>query len=363
TSMFGTGARVWLNKQSGNVIFNSAVGYQDPRFDVNDLGFQTRADVINAHIGGGYGWTSTDKWKKYANWLAAIFQSRDFDGDIVSEGIWAHHQIEFINNYSWNSSWAYNPQTVNNRRTRGGPLTLTRPGYQADMYFDTDGKARWFYFGEADTYFREDGSKYYLFLPGVEWKPVSSLSLRVGPRYERNLEQGQYVATVADPLATATYGNRYILATLDQTTVGAELRANWSFTPRVSLQAYIQPLISSGDYYGFKELARPRSFDFHRYGTNGSTINEATGDIDPDGPGPAPAFNIGNPDFTDRTLVGNAVMRWEYMPGSTLFLVWTHNRSADDGDGAFDLTRSLDHLGRASSSNVFLAKVTYYFNR
>ena len=55
TSMFGTGARVWLNKQSGNVIFNSAVGYQDPRFDVNDLGFQTRADVINAHIGGGYG--------------------------------------------------------------------------------------------------------------------------------------------------------------------------------------------------------------------------------------------------------------------------------------------------------------------
>ena len=363
TSLAGYGARVWLNKQSGSVILNSAIGFMNPRFDVNDMGFQTRADVINAHLGTGYAWTSTSPWKKYANVLAAIFQSRDFDNNVVSEGIWAHHEIEFINNYSWNSAWAYNPQTISNRRTRGGPLTLTKPGYQANMYLDTDGKKRWFYFGEVDTYFREDGSKFYGFYPGVEWKPVSSLSLRVGPKYERNLEQAQYVTTVADPLATWTYGNRYILATLDQTTVGAELRANWALSPRLSLQAYVQPLVSTGDYYGFKEVARPRSFDFNHYGQNGSTINESTGDIDPDGPGPAPAFNIGNPDFTDRTLVGNAVMRWEYMPGSTLFVVWTHHRELDDGVGAFDFSRSFDQLGRAQSSNVFLAKLSYYFSR
>ncbi len=295
-----------------------------------------------------------------------MFESRDFDDNVVSEGAWAKGQIEFWNNYSWNANVSFNPQTVNNRRTRGGPLTLNRRAYNAYNHFDTDGKAKLFYYLETIADRTEAGSSYLALNPGMEWKPVSSLSVSVGPSLERTIEDAQYVTTVSDPLATATYGNRYVFATLDQHTISAQIRLNWAFTPRMSLQSFIQPLISSGAYHDFKELARPRSYDFLRYGAGGSTFDPATLMADPDGPGPAPAFSVDdsdNHDFNIRTLKGNAVLRWEYLPGSTLFLVWTQNRDASTDVAGFDVSHSFDRLANARSENVYLAKVTYYFNR
>ena len=361
TSLAGYGARLWLNKQSGRVLLNSAIGFMDPKFDVNDMGIQTRADVINAHLGSGYVWNGPNHWRKNASVIGAVFQSRDFDNDIVSEGVWAKGQIEFPNNYSWNSNLSYNPETVNNRRTRGGPLTLNRPAVGWYMYFDTDGKAKRFYFLEISTSFSESGSKYYSISPGIELKPASSLSVNIAPAFERVLEDAQYVQAQSDPLATATFGQRYSFATLDQQTVSAQIRLNWAFTPRLSLQTYIQPLIATGDYYGYKELARPRSYEFTPYDPAGITSIAGGDSLDLDGAGALQP--IRNPDFNIRSLRGNSVLRWEYMPGSTLYLVWTQDRSDNEGTSAFDLSRSFDRLVNARANNIFLAKVTYYFNR
>ena len=361
TSLTGYGARLWLNKQNGPVLLNSAVGFMNPKFDVNDLGIQSRADVINAHVGSGYAWNAPNRWRKYANVLGAVFQSRDFDDNIVSEGVWAKGQIEFPNNYSWNTNLSHDPGTVNNRRTRGGPLTLNRPSTGGYMYFDTDGKAKRFYSFEISTEFSESGSKYYSISPGIELKPVSSMSLRIAPSFERVLEDAQYVGAQSDPLMAATFGRRYVFATLDQKTISAQIRLNWAFTPRLSLQTYIQPLISAGDYYGYKELARPRSYDFVPYDPGGITTIAGGDSLDLDGAGAlAP---IANPDFNIRSLRGNSVLRWEYMPGSTLYLVWTQDRSDDGRTGEFDPSRSFDRLVNARANNIFLAKVTYYFNR
>src|SRR5258706_7884018 len=252
-----------------------------------------------------------------------MFVSRDFDGNMIAEGLWAKGQIEFINKYSWNPSIAFNPQTVNPRRTRGGPLSLNKRGYEWNMYFDTDGKAKLFYFIESDNYFTDAGSKQNYLYPGVEWKPVSSLSLRIGPNIEHVIEDAQYVETVTDPLATETFGHRYVFATLDQKTIGAQIQLNWAFRPNLSLQTFLQPLVSTGDYHDFKELARPKSYDFNTYGQGASTFDPGTMMVDPDGPGPASAFSVqypSNHDFNLRTIRGNAVLRWEYMPTSTLLL-------------------------------------------
>lgn len=361
TSLTGYGARLWLNKQSGRVLLNSAVGFMDPKFDVNDLGIQSRADVINAHVGSGYVWNQPNHWRKNANVIGAVFQSRDFDNNIVSEGVWAKGEIEFPNNYSWNTNVSHNPETVNNRRTRGGPLTLNRPSTGGAMYFDTDGKAKRFYFLEVSTSFSVSGSKTYSISPGIELKPVSSLSLNIAPSFERVLEDAQYVTTQSDPTASATFGNRYAFATLDQKTISAQIRLNWAFTPRLSLQTFIQPLISTGDYYGYKELARPRSYDFTPYDPSGITSIAKGDSIDLDGPGVLQP--IRNPDFNIRSLRGNSVLRWEYMPGSTLYLVWTQDRSDNVGTSAFDLSGSFDRLVNARANNIFLAKVTYYLSR
>jgi hypothetical protein len=366
TSLGGYGARLWLNKQSGRVLLNSALGIMSPRFDVNDMGYQTRTDVVNGHIGTGYQWSNLTPWRKYASVLGALFGSRDYDGDIISAGVWAKGQIEFINNYSWNTSMAFDPQTTNPRRTRGGPLTLNLPSYEWDMYFDTDSKSKLFYFIESDNYFTEAGSKSYSLFPGVEWKPVSSLSLRVGPNIQRMIEDAQYVETVDDPLATSTFGHRYVFATLDQRTISAQIQLNWAFRPNLSLQTFLQPLVSTGDYHDFKEVARPNSYDFLVYGTGGSTFDPNTMMADPDGPGPAPPFSVHDPDnhdFNVRQLLGNSVLRWEYMPGSTLFLVWTQQRDASTDIASNDFQHSFDQLVSAKANNTFLAKVTYYFTR
>ena len=358
TALAGLGARVWLNKQEGNVLFNSAVGFMDPRFDVNDMGFQSRADVVNAHVGSGYRWTQTNGWRRWANVIGALFDSHDLDGNQVSAGAFVQGQVEFANNYSWNMNVLVAPQTVSNRRTRGGPLTLNPAAFQWGTEFDTDSKAKMFYFVEINTSTSRSGSREMSIAPGIEMKPVSNLSVRVGPGWEHSIEDAQYVTTVADPTAAATYGSRYVFAKLDQTTVSANLRINWSFSPTLSLQTFVQPLISAGGYTDLKELARPRSYDFARYGAN---YDRATGTVDPDGPGPAPAFQVGNPDFNFRSLRGNAVLRWEYQPGSAFFLVWTQERTDAETLGDLQFGHSFDRLVSAKANNIFLAKVTKYF--
>jgi hypothetical protein len=361
TSLAGVGARVWLNKQSGRVLFNSAIGFMDPTFDVNDMGIQSRADVINAHVGSGYVWNDPNRWRKNASIIGAVFQSRDFDDNTVSEGGYAKGQIEFSNNYSWNLGASYNPETMNNRRTRGGPLSLNLPSVHGTLYFDTDGKAKRFYFLEVDASSAESGSQSVSVSPGIEWKPVSSLSVNVAPSYERVIEDAQYVGSQADPLATATFGARYMFATLDQKTLSAQIRLNWAFTPRLSLQTYLQPLVSTGHYYGYKDLARPKSYDFTPYDPAGITSTAGGAILDLDGAGPlAP---IDNPDYDVRSLRGNSVLRWEYQPGSTLYLVWTQERSDYGRVSEFDPSGSLDRLVNASPNDIFLVKVTYYLNR
>ena len=339
TSLTGFGSRYWLNKQKGNVILNSGLGFMSPKFDVADVGFQSRADVINGHIGGGYKWTETTRHRKYQEVLGAVFASYDFQGNPIWGGLWASGYTEFSNNYSWNYSVAYNPETVNNRRTRGGPLTLNKPGYEGNLYFDTDGKAKLFYYIGLYGYTQpEAGSYNWDINPGVEWKPASNVTLNVGPDLSRNVDDAQYVDWLEDAGATATFGRRYVFAHLHQTTLAANIRLNWAFSPTMSLQTFAQPLISSGAYTGYKSLARPRSYEFDPYAY-------------PD-----------NKDFNFKSLRGNAVFRWEYVPGSTLFLVWTQDRSAYDNVGDFRLGRDLSHLTRADANNIFLAKLSYYFN-
>jgi hypothetical protein len=370
TSLTGFGSRYWLNKQKGNVIMNAALGFMDPKFDVQDMGYMYYANIINGHMGTGYRWTEPVGCRKYQDLLGALFASYDFDGNPVSGGAYLTGSTEFTNDYSWSYHAGYYPQTVNVRATRGGPRMLNRPAFELGTYFDTDSRSKLFYWFEANSSRAESGSWSVWLGPGIEWRPVTNLSFRLGPTFERGHEDAQRLETYDDPFATATYGKRYVFATLDQSTLAAGLRLNWALTPRLSLQVYTQPLVSAGDYSGFKELARPGSYAFNRYGEGGSSFDPATGTVDPDGPsGPAPSFVLsnpdfgftGNPDFNVRSLRGNAVLRWEYLQGSTFYLVWTQTRSDTENFGEFTAGPSFRVLGDTQADNIFLAKVTYHF--
>lgn len=227
-----------------------------------------------------------------------------------------------------------------------------------------DRKSLVFGVGFERSDYQKDADRSWEIETEIEWKPSSSLSLAFTPAFRRSFTAAQYVGTFEDPTASATFDNRYVFASLQQTTLSGGLRLNWVFTPKLSLQLYAQPLIASGDYTDYKELARPRSYDFNVYGQSGSsTFDPTTFAADPDGPGgPAQPLEIGNQNFNFRSLRGNAVLRWEYMPGSTLYLVWTQSRTDDEAIGDFRFGRSLSRLFSAKADNIFAIKMTYWWN-
>jgi hypothetical protein len=211
----------------------------------------------------------------------------------------------------------------------------------------------------------------------VSYRPSGAVELTMSPGYFWGRSPAQFVGRQTDGTATATFGRRYLFAELMQHSVDLSMRLNVTMSPVLSFQFYAQPFNFTGDYSGFKELRAPRTFDFNVYGRdNNSTVtpgdpavcgtataNECSG-IDPDGAGPAAEFALFNPDFRTRSLISNAVLRWEYRPGSTFFLVWTQNRgSFVPFDPAFSVTRDFQReLFLDRPQNVLLVKVNYWLS-
>jgi len=361
TSLGGFAGRFYLNKQKGNFFVNTAFGFITPSFDVNDIGFMFRADQINWHAGAGYYWSDPTDIYRYFEVGAAIFQNYDFGGTKTWEGIFQFGYIEFLNYYSINWDLAYNPQTFNNTRTRGGPLTLNPGGYQADLSFASDSRKDWVLSLGGGTYQGKPSYEWYS-NASLEIKPLQNVSLVISPQFSRVFEYAQYVDTFDDPTATNTYGKRYVFAELDQKTFSASIRLNWTFTPKLSLQLYMQPLISAGQYTNYKELAYPGTYDFNIYGEGNSVYNPDEGTADPDGDGPAEILELGNPDFNVRSLRGNAVLRWEYLPGSAIYFVWTQTRSASEDIGEFQFEESFSKMMLTEPDNIFMIKITYWIN-
>ncbi|HEX2960512.1 MAG TPA: DUF5916 domain-containing protein [Ignavibacteriales bacterium] len=365
TSLTGYAGRFYLIKQKGNMFVNAAFGFITPEYDVNDAGFIGNADVINMHFGAGYKWTEPNRFFRYLELGGALFRNYDFGKTITWEGLFHFGSITLSNYYGANWNLAYNPQTISSRKTRGGPYALVAPGYQADFYWNSDNRKTFVFGNGYDYYGREDGSDQWDTYVELTWRPGANFSLSVSPQIERDIAQLQWVDAYDDAAAKATYGRRYIFAKMDQMTFSAGIRMNWIFTPQLSLQLYMQPLISSGDYTGLKSLSRARSMDYEKFGTGTSTIskngNEYT--VDADGTaGPAEAYTFDDPNFNYKSLRGNAVLRWEYKPGSILYFVWTQSRSDDEENGQFNFGRSLSRLVNTRGDNVFMVKFTYWFN-
>jgi len=363
TTLTGYAGRINLNRQRGNFFFNSAFGFISPGFDINDLGFLWRADVLNMHVGAGYFWTEPTSIYRYLETGGALFRNYDYDGNITWEGIFHFGFIRFLNYYTLNWDLAYNPQTVNNRRTRGGPLTLNQPGYQVSAFLNSDTRKDFVVGAGFFTYQVTNYSYNWDFNTTFEFRPSSNVSISIEPYYSIVLEDAQWVDAFTDKYAVNTFGKRYVFAVLNQKTFGAGIRLNWTFTPELSLQFYAQPLISSGEYYDYKELASPKTYDFNFYKDRMlSDANSSTIIIDPDKDGPAEKIEFDNPDFNFKSLRGNAVLRYEFLPGSVIYFVWTQTRSDEEETGRFMFRRSFNRLLSAKADNIFMIKFSYWFN-
>ncbi len=362
TSLSGYAGRFVLNKQKGNFFFNSAFGFISPGFEINDIGFLYRADVINMHVGSGYFWSDPTESYRYLELGGALFGNWDFDGNRTWSGIFHFGSLQFLNYYNLNWNLGLYDASVNNRATRGGPLMLNPAGMEASINVNTDNRKSWVVSLGYSFGGKFDFPFYWQISTELEFRPVSNILLSVSPFYSIEHENSQWVDAFEDKTAANTFGKRYVFAELNQNTFGAGIRLNWTFTPKLSLQIYLQPLISSGDYKNYKELAKSRTYKFNQYQIDEAIQNEEEYFVDPDGSGPSQGFVISNPDFNYKSLRGNAVLRWEYLPGSVLYFVWTQTRTDEENIGEFKFKKSFDRLLDAHPDNIFLIKFSYWLN-
>ena len=364
THLDGYAGFISLNKVSGEHWVGSLT-YQEmtPGFENNDLGYIGSVDRRGFSTLLLY---KDDKPSKLLrNWDTAVFSNDqlNYDGDLTYQGYEWLWDMTFHNYWAASGRASWFPRAYDDRTTRGGPLVVNPSGGRAFLIVATDSRKNYLLRVHAETSWNDAGSRTFQLAPSLTLHPATSLLIRLQPTFFSNRDMAQYVTTRSDPNATATYGSRYVFATLEQRTVSLDTRVDWTFSPTLSFQLYLQPFVASADYTSLKELETPGSSDYAVYGSDAGTISPATGgyQIDPDAGGPAETFFVPDPNFNFRSLIGSAVLRWEYRPGSTIFLVWQQHRTDQEGIGDFDLGRDLRELFENRAENVIALKATYRF--
>jgi hypothetical protein len=367
TSLDGWVGRAALNKQSGNYQFNTALGAISPGFEINDLGFQSRADNINWSLATGYRWLEPKGFARDRGLTLATYRTWDYAGNRDDMGYYGFGDVTFANYWGLNGTIFVAGDRLSNRYTRGGPKMLLPGQTSLDLSLYTDYRRPIVLSTGGGVSRGVEGSRTAYGYTTISLQPASSLAIEIGPQYTWNDDRTAWVTRVVDPLMTATYGTRYIYGDMEYRELSMTTRVNWTFTPKLTLQAYVQPLFATGHYTDLREFAKGSTYTFNRYGVdNGSTLayDSQTGayTVDPDGAGAAEPIMFGNPDFNIKSLKLNMVFRWEYTPGSTLYFVWTHGKQDYRNPGDFDFSRDVSSLWDAEAENLVQVKLTKWLD-
>jgi len=373
THLRGLGGYTRFAKDAGKWLFETATNWRTPGFEANDLAFNTRSDYFWMNGNLALSLSRPTSW--YRNYFVVVGSQRqyNFDGDRTDTQFHAGVFGQLLNYWQVNFFAIRRTDTEDDGLLRGGPVVIRPGNVFLNANIGTDSRKR-VSLSLNPNFSRSDrGNTGFNASVGMEVRAASNVQLSFFPFYNRSSAVMQYVTAIPDPTATAFYGTRYILSDLRQKTVGFDTRMNITFTPRLTFELYAQPFISSVHFKRFKQVAAPRTQTLQVFGEDVGTVSTQldpasglpeTYTIDPDATGPAAPFTLDNPDFVTRSLRGNAVLRWEYRPGSTLFLVWTRTGSSDtEGKGSLDFSKDLDALFGAKSDNIFLVKMNFWLNR
>lgn len=364
TELTGTGASVKIGKQgSGKWMFESSLTYRSPGFEINDIGFMRLSDVI--HHGSWVGYYVRKPFGIFENFYLNnnYWASFNFDGKLLSFGQNINFNTKFKNKWNFNASITHNGLNYSVSALRGGPALLEpgRISYNININSDPRKKLR-YYFGFWLNRGNQDFTNTNNFWTGLTYLPMDALSVSVSTslnKYKRELQYIDEAEINGDP--------RYIFGSIDQKTLLFTLRLNYSVTPDLTIQYYGQPFTSAGNYNKFKRITDSQADKytdrFHEFSQNQITYNNADEvfSVDEDMDGTAD-YTFGKPNYNFSQFRSNLVLRWEYVPGSILYLVWSQGRTMSDSSGEFDFSQSMGDLFDVYPHNIFLIKFSYRFS-
>lgn len=388
TSLSGAEWRLQFERRSGSWTGALWAAEVTPGFEINDLGFSRSTERLDGGARIGFQDVTPGRWFRF--YSVDLFTFHNFSHEALDEpGSWRAWQnghtsgrVALNGSGQLNSFWnvngsiGYSPETMSRTLTRGGPRMVSPGSYTLGFGFSTDNRAR-VQLSPRASWERgvDDGTWGDEYEVGISLQPSTRLQIGLDPRLSRGHTTRQYVTTVDSLPYAPTYGSRYVFGDLDQTTVSMDVRLNWTFTTELSLELYAQPFLSSGDYTAYKQLLAPETFDFEELpdGTagpgavacaSGRSCLAPDGDrlLDLDGDGTADV-RFEDLDFNVRSLRANAVLRWEYRPGSTIFFVWQRQQAESVQVGDFDLGRDLGALWKVPSENIFILKANIWLSR
>jgi hypothetical protein len=373
TSLAGYGAKVDLARQSGALRGGFTLTAISPTYEINDLGFQTNADRLNVQTELGYDRIRPGRYFRRWNVGTSPNLTWNYAGDLLSADVGVMGGAQLLSYYGFGGRISRSLPTWNDRLTRGGPLTRDPGSWSGNLNFNTDNRLMWSGRFGGGFNVNDAGGWRWSVNSNLTVRPSPTYEIRIGPSFNRNRNLAQYVSAVTDPFATDTFGRRYLFATLEQSTLSLDTRVNVTFTPNLTLEMFAEPFISSGEYGALKQLAEPRTFDFLEFGRDiGTSLRGDDGrfTIDPDGDGPAASFRLADQSFNYHSLLGNAVLRYEWRPGSTVFFVWQQSRTErltaleDHGRaiGSMDFEKDARALLGIRPENIFMVKINYWLN-
>ncbi|MDP4221835.1 MAG: DUF5916 domain-containing protein [Bacteroidota bacterium] len=369
TSLFGNAGRMMISKNNGHIHLMGVVIWKTPGFETNDLGYMQSADQIISVAWIGYNqWEPKGIYRNY-NLNCDVVGVFDFGGNSLLKIFEYNGNINLKNYWSAWGGGNIGLNALDGTMLRGGPMMRT-PGFMNIRGgFSSDNRKK---FGvNFFTNYNQGFEKYYhnsYSELDISYKPTNYLSFTLGPSYNKSYTDLQYVTNL-----TFNNTDRYIFASIDRNTVSASLRINYNLNPELTLQYWGQPFVASGRYYDHKYILDPMADKytsrFHTYTPDQITSRADEYGIDENMDG-GEDYTIGKMDFNYKAFLSNLVIRWEYSPGSSIYLVWSQTRDGSNPTGNMDYINDLGdlfdrrlykHDDNYHLNNVFLIKFSYRF--
>ena len=359
TSLPGYGGTIKFGKSSKKRLqFETCVIVRSPGLEFNDIGYMRYSDVIYQGNWMGYYlrnpfWILNNLYLNTNYWMYF-----NFGGQLLSRNYNTNFNSQFKNKWQINGQFNRQSENISTTLLRGGSSIII-PGNQSfNLNLNTDHSKKLSfnlgnYHGSGDAL----SFRAHEYWAGIYYRPTNSVSISFEPDYNIQNTELQYVST------TGTGTNPvYLFGKLDQKTLYFTFRANYTINPELSVEYYGQPFISAGNYTAFKKITQPDAGTFKQryydYSPSELTLDPSTNTYNVND---GSTYSFGNPDFNFRQFRSNLVIRWEYLPGSTLYLVWSQGRTSNDTNGMFSYGTDMKDLFKITALNVFLIKFSYWF--
>ena len=363
TSMQGYGGDISVGKSvASGWYYNFRLSTRTPGLSLNDMGYIRQGDRVMTSLENGYKWTTPKYFYRNISTGISVWHGLDFGGRTIFDGFFAWYNMQFKNRYSFNVNTMSEFNKHDNYMLRGGP-TFYVPGdasLRINLQSDRTKKVYWD-IGTHQSWGYDNNMRSISYDAGVTYRPFDALSLQFHPNYSTSENNLQYV----DEQVLGSKPD-YVLATIKRETLSLRFMVDYNISPSLTIQYYAAPYISTGKYSDFKRVTNANSDvyqdRFHQFTNEEISYDESREEysVDANNNG-STDYQISNPDYNFKEFQSNLVLRWEFTPGSMIYLVWTQNRSQSDGFGTFRFSDDFDQLFKQYPHDIIMLKFSYRF--